>query len=52
MQKKSTLKNKLYAIVFIIIGALSVFIELDATFFLFLLMLGIVLFFQKENCVK
>ena len=45
------LKNKLYAIAIIFLGALSVPIEWDATFFLFTLMVGVMLFFSKENWI-
>jgi hypothetical protein len=51
MWKRELLKNKLYAIVIIFFGALSVPIEWDATFFLFALMMGLVLFFAKENWI-
>ena len=49
MWRRELLKNKLYAIAFIFLGALSVPIERDATFFLFALMVGHALFFSKEN---
>lgn len=51
MWKRELLKNKLYAIAIIFLGALSVPIEWDATFFLFALMVGLVLFFSKENWI-
>ena len=38
-------------IIFIILGALTVPIECDATFFLFALMVGILLFVSRENCI-
>ena len=37
-------RNKIYGIIFIILGALTIPIEWDATFFLFALMVGIMLF--------
>lgn len=37
---RDLIKNKIYGIIFIVIGALTVPIEWDATFFLFTLMLG------------
>lgn len=51
MWRRELLKNKLYAIAFIFLGALSVPIEWDATFFLFTLMVGVMLFFSKENWI-
>ncbi len=49
MWKQELLKNKLYALLLVIIGTLSIFIEYDVTFFIFTLMIGIPLFFSKEN---
>ncbi len=49
MWRKELLKNKLYAVAFIFLGALSIPIEWDATFFLIALLAGAVLFFSKEN---
>lgn len=40
-----------YGIIFIILGALTIPIEWDATFFLFALMVGIMLFASRENCI-
>lgn len=51
MWKKELIKNKIYAIIFVILGALTVPIEWDATFFLFTLMIGVALFFSKENWI-
>jgi len=53
MWKRELLKNKIYALIFIGIGALSVCVDErhDATFFVFSLMLGIPLFFAKENWI-
>ena len=51
MWKTELLKNKLYSINLIGIGALSVLIEYDGTFFIFSLMLGLPLFFAKENWI-
>ena len=51
MWKKELLKNKLYSIILIGIGALSVLIEYDCTFFILTLMLGLPLFFAKENWI-
>lgn len=52
MWKRELLKNKLYAIVIIFLGALSIPIEWDATFFLFALVVGLVLFFEKEDWIQ
>jgi len=49
--KKELLKNKLYALLLVIIGALSILIEYDGTFFIFALMIGLPLFFAKENWI-
>lgn len=51
MWQKKLLKNKLYAIVIICSGALSVPIEWDATFFIFALLMGLMLFFSKEDWI-
>jgi len=49
MWKRELLKNKLHALLLVIIGALSILIEYDGTFFIFALMIGLPLFFAKEN---
>ncbi len=51
MWRRELLKNKLYSIILIGIGALSVLIEYDGTFFILTLMLGLPLFFAKENWI-
>lgn len=51
MWKRELIKNKFYAIAIIILGALTIPIEWDATFFLFSLFLGLGLFFSKENWI-
>jgi len=51
MWKKELLKNKLYALLLVIIGVLSIPIEYDGTFFILALMLGLPLFFAKENWI-
>ena len=46
------IKNKIIAAMLILLGALSILIlEGEATFFLFTLIVGIVLFFARENWV-
>lgn len=51
MWKRKLLKNKLFSVALITVGVLSVLIEYDATIFVFTLMMGIPLFFAKENCI-
>lgn len=51
MWKKELIKNKVYAIMLLTLGALTVPIEWDATFFLFVSIAGLMLFFSKENCI-
>lgn len=47
MLRKDLIKNK----IFIVLGVLTIPIEWDATFFLFTLMLGVLLFVSRENCI-
>ena len=49
--KRELLKNKLYALILIGIGWLSIIPERDGTFLVFALMFGLPLFFSKENWV-
>lgn len=49
MLRRDLIKNKIYGIIFIILGALTIPIEWDVTFFLFALMVGILLFASREN---
>lgn len=51
MLRRDLIKNKIYGIIFIVLGALTIPIEWDATFFLFALMVGILLFASRENCI-
>lgn len=51
MLRRDLIKNKIYGSIFIILGALTIPIEWDATFFLFALMVGILLFVSRENCI-
>ena len=51
MLRRDLIKNKIYGIIFIVLGALTIPIEWDATFFLFTLMLSILLFVSRENCI-
>ena len=51
MFRRDLIKNKIFGIIFIILGALTIPIEWDATFFLFALMVGILLLASRENCI-
>ena len=51
MWKQKLLKNKLYALVLILIGVVPILIDQDGTFFAFVLTLAIPLFFAKENWI-
>ena len=51
MIRKDLIKNKVFGLISIVLGALTIPIEWDATFFLFMLMLGISLFVARENWV-
>ena len=50
--KEKTIKNKIYSAMFILLGALSIKIDNDITFFIFTLLIGIPIFFAKENVIK
>lgn len=50
--EKELIKNKIYAVILMCGGALAIpWCDGDATFFLFSLMMGIPLFFAKENWI-
>ena len=51
MWKRELIKNKLYSVALMVVGGLSVPIEYDATAFIFTFMVGIPLFFSKENWI-
>lgn len=51
MWREELILNKIFAIITILIGALSVPVEWDATFFLFTLIVGGYLFFAKRNWI-
>lgn len=51
MLRIGLIKNKIYGIIFIVLGALTIPIDWDSTFFLFALMVGILLFVSRENCI-
>lgn len=50
-RRRNTLKNKIYSVALVGIGALTVPMENDATFLAFMLMIGLPLFFSKENWI-
>ena len=51
MWRRELIKNKLYSAALISLGALSIPIEYDATAFIFTLIMGLPLFFAKENWI-
>lgn len=51
MWRKELIKNKIFGIMLIVIGALTLPIEGDATVFLSMLPIGLVLFFSKKDCI-
>lgn len=51
MLRRDLIKNKIYGIIFVVLGALTIPIEWDAMFFLFTLMLGVLLFISRENFI-
>ncbi len=52
MWRRELLKNKLCALVLILMGLVPILIERDVTLFIFALMIGLPLFFAKENWIK
>lgn len=50
-RRHNTLNNKLFSVALVGLGALTVPIENDATFLVFMLMIGLPLFFSKENWI-
>lgn len=51
MWRTDLIKNKVYSVGLILIGIIPVLIEGDATALVFFLMIGIPLFFAKENWI-
>jgi hypothetical protein len=49
--RRELVRNKLYSLILILIGVVSILIDQDATFFIFALVLGLHLFFAKENWI-
>lgn len=52
MFTRETLKNKIFALAIVILGAITILISGDATFFIFSLIPGLYLFFSKENWIE
>lgn len=52
MWARRTLKNKLFALVIVMVGALSVLFDMDATFFVVALIFGGCLFFADEDLTE
>ena len=52
MLRNDLIKNKIYGIIFIVLGALTIPIEWDATFFfIYLDVWAFLLFVSRENCI-
>lgn len=51
MWRKETIKNKICALVLIGTGFFSIFLENDSTVFIFFCLIGVPLFFAKENWI-
>lgn len=52
MWKRELIKNKIYSLILIMTGVLPILIDGDGTFFIFVLMLGVPLFFSKKNQIQ
>lgn len=50
--KRELLKNKVYALILIGLGWLSILPDRDGTFLVFISMIAIPLFFSKENWIN
>lgn len=51
MWKKELIENRILAVLIILLGALTIPIEWDVSVFVFTLIIGVYLFFQKKNWV-
>ena len=51
MFRRELIRNKLYSVGLILIGIVPILIEKDATALVFFLMIGVPLFFAKENWI-
>ena len=49
--RKDLRKNKLYSIILMLIGYLTIHIDGDCTVFILMLMLGLPIFFSNENVI-
>ena len=49
--KHETFKNKLYAVILEILSVISILPEHDITAFIFMQIIAIPLFFEKDNCI-
>lgn len=52
MWKRELIRNKMYALLLIAIGAMPMMIDGDGTVFIFALLLGGALFFSKKNVIR
>lgn len=52
MWKKELIRNKIYSLLLMIIGFLSISIENDVTVFVFTCIIGVPIFFSKENLIE
>lgn len=52
MWKKELIRNKIYSLLLMIIGFLSISIENDITVFVFTCIIGVPIFFSKENLIE
>lgn len=51
MWRRELLKNKIFGVLFVVLGVLSIPIEWDLTVFTVTLLMGTAMFFSKENWV-
>jgi hypothetical protein len=51
MWRRELIRNKIYSLVLILIGVAPILIDQDSTLFIFSLMIGVPLFFAKENWI-
>lgn len=49
--KNNTFKNKIYALLLVILGDVSVLLLKDITFLIIMLIIAIPIFFSKENWI-
>ena len=51
MWSRKLVKNKIYAVLLVLLGVVPILIEGDGTCFILFLLLGVTLFFSKENWI-